>query len=179
MCACRELKIFYFMDRRQERTWPQERDQQFSPVDLQSALGCQKLNIQDLRVSLETDSILQALDYSDCSYSSFQKYTQMKFLVVDERFLGSPLPGDFPASLEYLVIDNCQSSVFERLSSLANLILTGTELRCLRTLSLHAHVLFPGGMLGLPLKGATGLLFRQAQKDLVDLFLWHKGCFTI
>lgn len=125
-------------------------------------------------MTLETDSILQVLDYSDCSYSSFQDYTQMKFLVVDERFLGSPLPDDFPASLEYLVIDNCQSSVFEWLSSLANFILTGTEIRCLTTISLHAHVFFPGGMLGLSLKGATDLLFKQAQKDLVDLFFGTK-----
>lgn len=94
----------------------------------------------------------------------------MKFLELDERFLGLP-PAGFPDSLEYLVLQNCQSSIFDLLSYLAALVFAGTELTSLKTISVYAHILFPGGMLGLPLKGATDLVFNKAQQDLVALFL--------
>jgi hypothetical protein len=164
--ACKDLKVFSFTNRRTSK----QQEQQFSPIELYSALDCQKLNLEDLQVSLETDSIFQAFDWDGCTYGSFKECTQMKFLEVDERFLGLP-PAGFPESLEYLVIQNCQSSIFDLLSYLAGLVLTGTELTSLKTISVYAHILFPGGMLGLPLKGATDLLFKKAQEDLVALFL--------
>lgn len=164
--ACKDLKVFSFTDRHKLH----RQDQQFSPVELYSALDCQKSNLQDLRVSLETDSIYQALDWDGSTYGSFKECTRMKFLELDERFLGLP-PAGFPDSLECLVIQNCQSSIFNLLSYLAALVLAGTELTSLRTISVYAHVLFPGGMLGLPLKGATELMFNEAQQDLVALFL--------
>jgi hypothetical protein len=164
--ACKDLKVFSFTNRRKAK---QQQEQQFSPIELHSALECQKSTLEDLRVSLETDSIYQVFDWEGCIYGSFQECTQIKFLVVDERFLGLP-PAGFPNSLEYLVIQNCQSSIFGLLSYLAAVVLTGTELTSLKTISVYAHVLFPGGMLGLPLKGATDLLFRKTQQDLVALF---------
>lgn len=165
--ACKDLKVFSFTNRRKAK---QQQEQQFSPIELYSALECQKSTLEDLRVSLETDSIYQVLDWDGCIYGSFRECTQIKFLVVDERFLGLP-PAGFPDSLEYLVIQNCQSSIFGLLSYLAALVLTGTELTSLKIISVYAHILFPGGMLSLPLKGATDLLFRKAQQDLVALFL--------
>lgn len=164
--ACKDLNVFSFTNRC--KSHPQ--DQQFSPVELYSALDCQKSNLQDLRVCLETDSIAQTFDWDGSTYGSFKECTRLKFLELDERFLGLP-PAGFPDSLEYLVIQNCQSSIFDLLSYLAALVLTGTELTSLRTISVYAHILFPGGMLGLPLKGATDLMFNKAQQDLVALFL--------
>ncbi|KAF3398626.1 hypothetical protein DPV78_006539 [Talaromyces pinophilus] len=164
--ACKDLNVFSFTNRRKSYS----QDQQFSPVELYSALDCQKSNLQDLRVCLETDSLAQAFDWDGSTYGSFQECTRLKFLELDERFLGLP-PAGLPDSLEYLVLQNCQSSIFDLLSYLAALVLTGTELTSLRTISVYAHILFPGGMLGLPLNGATDLMFNKAQRDLVALFL--------
>jgi len=164
--ACKDLKVFSFTNRRKSH----QQDQQFSPIELYSALDCQKSKIQDLRVCLETDSISQAFDWDGSTYDSFKECMRMKFLELDERFLGLP-PAGFPESLEYLVIQNCQSSIFDLLSYLAALVLTGTELTSLKAISVYAHILFPGGMLGLPLKGVTDLMFNKAQQDLVALFL--------
>lgn len=166
IAACKDLKVFSFTNRRE----PHPQDRQFSPVELYSALDCQKSKLQDLRVSLETDSIYQAFDWDGSTYGSFKEYTCMKFLQLDERFLGLP-PAGFPDSLEYLIVQNCQSSILGLLSYLSALVLTGTELTALRTISVYAHILYPGGMLGLPLKGATELMFNKAQQDLVALFL--------
>lgn len=164
--ACKDLKVFSFTNCDK----PQRNEQQFSPIDLYSALACQQTSIQDLRVSLETDSISQTLDWDGCTYGSFKNCTGMRFLEVDGRFLGLA-PAGLPISLEYLVIKNCQSSIFKLLKYLAALVLTGTELPSLRTVSVYDHILFPGGMLGLPLKGATEVLFNKAQQDLLALFL--------
>lgn len=163
--ACKGLNAFSFTNRHK----PRQQEQQFSPVELYSALDCQKSSLQDLRVSLETDSISQVFDWDGSTYGSFKDCSHMKFLELDERFLGLP-PTGFPDSLEYLIIQNCQSSIFDLLSYLAALVLTGRELTSLRTISVYAHILFPGGMLDLPLQGATDSLFEKAQQDLMALF---------
>lgn len=168
LSACKDLKVFSFTNR--HKSQQKHRSPQFSPLDLYSALDCQTSTLEDLRVTLETDSIAQAFDWDGCTYGSFKKCTRLRFLEVDERFLGFP-PAGLPDSLEYLVIQNCQSSIFGLLSYLASLVLSGKELTSLKTISIHAHDLFPGGMLGLPLKGATDLLFFEAQQDLLGLFL--------
>jgi hypothetical protein len=40
----------------------------------------------------------------------------------------------------------------------------------LKTVSVHGSFPFPGGMLDLPLMGATDVLFKEAQKRFMDLF---------
>lgn len=158
--ACKNLKVFAFSDRRKGK-------QQFGPTDLCSTLECQKNSLEDVRVSFETEDMTQMLDWDGCSYGSFEEYTCISFLELDGRFLTSS--SIFPASLEYIVVQNCQSSVFGLLSLLAMLV-KRRDLPFLRTVSIHANFYFPGGMLGLPLKGASDVAFRRSREQLVGLF---------
>jgi hypothetical protein len=91
----------------------------------------------------------------------------LEFLTIDQLYLGDA--PELPSSLTYLAIQNCQTPIAESLSYLAKLALTG-HFPTLKTVSLHSDIMHPGGMLGLPRRGATDVLFYEACQRLRGKF---------
>ncbi|KAI9372923.1 hypothetical protein BJX61DRAFT_410325 [Aspergillus egyptiacus] len=165
VASCKELASFYCAV--------------CEPIFLQiyySLLSCQRRSLKDLRLSCESDSDsasgpvtpepepeLEPAPKVPVHHGSLQEFTSMEFLSLDQALLGeNPL---LPTSLRHLAIRNCQRPILPTLAFLAALAMDG-QLPELGMISLHTDISYPGGMLDLPRRGATDLLFDEACSGL-------------
>lgn len=142
-------------------------NEQLSHQQLHSSLHSQSHNLVNLRVGLSRNDHSSTVISIDVLNSSFLAYVNARFMGLDQLFLGI-LP-QLPSSLEHLAIQYCRVPVLKTLTFVAWQANQGL-LPALNLISLHSDICYPGGMLGLPARGATDVLFEIACQDLQKLF---------
>jgi hypothetical protein len=141
--------------------------EQLSDQQLHSALHSQRHNLVNLRVGLSRNGRSGATVTTNDQNGYFQEYINTRFMGLDQSFLGI-LP-QLPSSLEHLAIQYCRVPVLQTLAFVASQANQGL-LPAMNLVSLHSDICYPGGMLGLPARGATDVLFEIACQDLRKLF---------
>ncbi|KAL4877022.1 hypothetical protein BJY04DRAFT_137857 [Aspergillus karnatakaensis] len=142
---------------------------QMDPHELYSLLLCQRDSLRVLQLAFQDDTFESSAApiFNAAQFGSLKEFASLEYLTVDQVYLG--LEPDLPSSLSYLAIQNCQTPVAESLNYIASLALTG-HLPSLKRVSLHSDNIHPGGMLDLPRRGATDLLFDAACRKLRGSF---------
>jgi hypothetical protein len=158
--ACKKLTAFCYDE-------GDTQNEQLSPQQLYSCLHCQRNNLIDLQVTLSRNNHSGAVILENFQHGSFLQYTNMKFMSLDQSFLGI-LP-QLPSSLEHLAIQYCRVPVLQTLIFVASQASQGL-LPTMNLISLHSDICYPGRMLGLPARGATVVLFEIACQELHELF---------
>jgi hypothetical protein len=158
--ACKKLTAFCYDE-------GDTQNEQLSPQQLYSCLHCQRNNLIDLQVTLSRNNHSGAVILENFQHGSFLQYTNMKFMSLDQSFLGI-LP-QLPSSLEHLAIQYCRVPVLQTLTFVASQASQGL-LPAMNLISLHSDICYPGRMLGLPARGATVVLFEIACQELHQLF---------
>jgi hypothetical protein len=158
--SCKKLTVFHYNE-------SDIGSGQLSHQQLHSSLRSQRHNLVNLRVGLSRNDHSSAVISTDAQNSSFLEYNNAKFMGLDQLFLGN-LP-QLPFSLEHLAIQYCRVPVLQTLTFVASQASQGL-LPAMNLISLHSDICYPGGMLGLPARGATDVLFEIACQDLQILF---------
>jgi hypothetical protein len=158
--SCKRLTVFHYEE-------ADMGNEQLSHRQLHTSLHSQRLNLVNLRVGLSRNDNSSAIFTTDAQNSFFIEYVNAKFMGLDQLFLGI-LP-QLPYSLEHLAIQYCRVPVLQTLTFVASQAKQGL-LPAMNLISLHSDICYPGGMLGLPARGATDVLFEIACQDLQKLF---------
>jgi hypothetical protein len=98
---------------------------------------------------------------------SLKEFASLEFLTIDQLYLANA--PELPSTLAYLAIQNCPTPIAGLLTHIGKLALTG-YFPNLKTVSLRSDITCPGGMLGLPRRDATDVLFDEACQTLRDKF---------
>jgi hypothetical protein len=158
--SCKRLTVFHYDE-------DDLGNEQLSHPQLHSSLHSQRHNLVNLRVGLSRNDHSSAIISTDAQNSSFLVYINAKFMGLNQLFLGI-LP-HLPSSLEHLAIQYCRVPVLRTLTFVASQASQGL-LPAMNLISLHSDICYPGGMLGLPRRGATDVLFEIACQELQKLF---------
>ncbi|KAL5344011.1 hypothetical protein BJX70DRAFT_6274 [Aspergillus crustosus] len=160
--SCKELAAFYCGQ-------CDSQPEQLNPQELYALLKSQRSTLRVLQLSFQDDSVAICTSpvFTKSQFGSLKKFDRLEYLTVDQLYLGNT--PDLPSSLTHLVIQNCQTPIAQSLTYLANLALAG-YLPSLESVSLHSDAIYPGGMLDLPHRGATDVLFHEACLNLQKRF---------
>jgi hypothetical protein len=160
--SCKEITSFYCgqIDSQAE---------QLSPQQLYALLFCQRSSLRVLQLSFQNYSYLLSATptFSTSQCGSLREFAHLEYLTIDQLYLGDA--PDLPSSLIHLGIQNCQTPIAESLRHIAKLGLTD-HFPTLKSVFLQTDNLYPGGMLNLPRRGATDILFKEAYWELQECF---------